>query len=222
MQNNRLGSVFGLFGNIDSNLGRSVVNPSTPATGGATAGGAGVTGRLGQAQSFAGSEQARLQREDIARQTATQQAQQLQANIAQEATAAQERDRLDRSEALREQEFKLQQTQFESQNLLDSQRQAEDIRNQRAQAAYQLTQQNGGQAPRHPGVFQPMTKLFTGIGYMGANSNALATYQRNYALASHQKQLDEYNRFANAITAAGGSVGRYADGSTRYNLGTGG
>lgn len=201
---NRLGNVFGLFGNIDSNIGKSVVNPVSQASG-AAVGGAQATGRLGQAQSFAGAEQARVQREQTARDSAYQQAQQYQQQIAQEAEAAQQRDMADRQQAFQEQEFRLQQAQFENQINLDSQRQAEEIRNNRAQAAHQLISQYGNNKPQRPNGYDPnRAHGLWNKPYVLPGSNFLQG-QRQLAeqRAQRDAQMERYNRYADALEESG-------------------
>ena len=215
----RLGQTFGLFGNIDQNLGQSVVNPATAS--GAGAGGAQASGRLGQAQSFAGAEQARLQREQFARDTAESQAQQLQQQTAAELSAAQQRDQQDRANAFQEQQFGLDQARFENDLTLQSQQQAEEVRNNRAQAAYQLSQQYGDRPPRPPSYFMYNGQQVFGQEAMDMNSRramsggwGLANF--NFGRTSDQRKMDEFNQYDRAMRDAGFVQTQYADGSPRY------
>jgi hypothetical protein len=98
------------------------------------------TGIAGQAASFAGSEQARIQqqaqREADARNAATAQQQQ----IAQEAAAAQQRDEQARAGALSEEQARLEQARFEQQLALTEQQNREQLNFQASQQSYQQNQ----------------------------------------------------------------------------------
>jgi hypothetical protein len=238
MARNRLGSVFGLFGNIDANLGGGVVNPSGPVVGGATSGGAQATGRQGQAQSFAAGEQARVNRRQTAQDTAASEAAGLQQRIAQEAAAAENRDRLDRAEAFQQQESLLTQARFEQELGIQAQQQAEEIANSRAQSLYQQNDGRGVQPPHwyggtRPGVDYAYDEGEVGQqmfnwrqrsdgGPPGGGTDYIGNQRRyNQSLSDNLRQMDKYEQYANAVRSGGGSVGRYPDGSPRYNYGTG-
>jgi len=211
-----------LFGNIDPNVGRSTVR--NPGSVGATAGGAQQTGRLGQAQSFQGNLEADAQRrqfaQDQARQTAIDQQNAIQAEL----QAAEQRDAQARQEALANQQFELQKLNFENQQKLQAQQQAEEIRNRNAQTVYQLQQQGGINPPSHNGVpnytgdFSAFNTSFA-RGLSGPHQNYSKQFMDglyNNMLAQKQRQLDKWKQYDAAMQAAGMRRKYYADGRIGY------
>jgi len=100
-----------------------------------------VGGVTGQAASFAAAEASKRAKEQADQQAAQQAAQQLQSQLASEAAAAESRAQQAQQQAVADQQFRLQQQQFEQQQAIDQARNAEEIQLLRDQETYRRAQQ---------------------------------------------------------------------------------